>query len=911
LLTYGTNLVAAVLSLLNVLIVSRVLGPSGRGDVAFLTAITWFTANLVTFGIQEANVNIAGSEPRARRSLATNSVVFASFFGVATLGVLAVLITAVPAIGGPVDPTLRWATLAFVPVMILATYMRFLIQADYGFGITNLAWLVTPTVNVFVNGALAAVGALSVGTAVFTWLAGQTIGCALLVWDVWRKTGFGPIDVPLGRRAFGFGARAHAGRMMLLGNYRLDQWILGAVAGSQQLGTYSVAVAWAEALWYLPTSLAAVQRPDLVRATREAATRQAAAAFRAATLITVFLGGLMVIAAPFLCVTIFGSGFEDSIDDLRILVLGAVGMIALKQLGNALTAQRKPVLTSIAIGIAFAATVALDVLLIPDHGGAGAALASTIAYSVGGVAIGAIFLWQMRAPISALVPRRKDVALVWDRARALRRPELRHVRRRPVKVPGPVPATPSPVFWAIIGVTCGLAIGAAARVSGLAMLGVGIALSLVILLVRRPPLLLPVLTSTVFLELISVGGVRISRVVAPIALVVVAIALLRGYQFATGPPLLWATLYSTWAIASGMWTVDMGATVHQLLSLAIALTYMAAFATLLRGQRDFKVLLWIIAPVSALLGVLSILAFTSHPILGFTTQAGRAQGATGDPNFFATAQLVALPLILVLAVHTESVWRRAVLSGALILNIASVFSTVSRGGTIQLFVIAALLLFLPAETIFRSRRQKAIVLIVLVVGGGFFFQRYSAALTPRLLTIFQSDQTGSGRKEFWAAAEHSISQRPIFGLGYGGFGVTSNELMLDTPDIDLSHWTFRPNGSEAHNAFLGTTADLGYVGLFFFVGMLGSTALMLRRTARRAYAIGDRFTASAGYGLAIALAGWCIGSMFISTETSRPLWIMVGLCLALPRLVGEHASDVVPEPSRHPYAPRKLAVRSA
>ena len=61
--TYGTNIIVAVLSLVNVLVVARTLGPSGRGGVAFLTAIAWFTSNLATFGVQEANANFAGAEP--------------------------------------------------------------------------------------------------------------------------------------------------------------------------------------------------------------------------------------------------------------------------------------------------------------------------------------------------------------------------------------------------------------------------------------------------------------------------------------------------------------------------------------------------------------------------------------------------------------------------------------------------------------------------------------------------------------------------------------------------------------------------------------------------------------------------------------------------------------------------------
>jgi xanthine dehydrogenase iron-sulfur cluster and FAD-binding subunit A len=51
---------------------------------------------------------------------------------------------------------------------------------------------VTPVANVGVNGLLALLGLLTVGTAVATWLAGQTAGTLILVWYVARRTvGFG------------------------------------------------------------------------------------------------------------------------------------------------------------------------------------------------------------------------------------------------------------------------------------------------------------------------------------------------------------------------------------------------------------------------------------------------------------------------------------------------------------------------------------------------------------------------------------------------------------------------------------------------------------------------------------------------------------------------------------------------
>jgi O-antigen/teichoic acid export membrane protein len=423
-MTYGTQVAAAFLSLGNVLIIARVLGAEGRGNVAFLTAIAWLTASLSTLGLQEANANLAAAEPRTRRALATNSVVLSALVGGLTIAVLSVLVALVPAVGGDSDPALRWLTFAFVPVIILQFLLRMLVQADYGFAVSNAAYVLAPILNVAVNGLFAAFGALTVGTAVGVWLAGQALEVVILGGYLQlRLAGFGTPDLGLAQRALSFGLKAHVGRVMQLGNYRLDQWLLGAISGPRELGLYSVAVAWAEALWYLPTALAYVQRPDLVRATAEEARHRATAVFRAAAVVTGVAGLVMILAAPFLCVTIFGSDFHGSIDDLRVLVAGAFGMMALKLFGNALVARGRPVLQSVAIGAGFACTVVLDILLIPPLGGLGAALASTLSYTAAGIVVGAIFLRALGGRASELVPRAADVRWAWDFARTrVRRP---------------------------------------------------------------------------------------------------------------------------------------------------------------------------------------------------------------------------------------------------------------------------------------------------------------------------------------------------------------------------------------------------------------------------------------------------------------------------------------------------------
>jgi O-antigen/teichoic acid export membrane protein len=433
--TYGRKLLVAFLSLANVLIVARTLGPAGRGEVVYLTTLALILAQLGSLSVQDANINFAGREPGLRRALASNSLVLAVLLGILAVVFTSGLIGFVPSLGGESGAGVRWFALGSVPVLILATYLERLLEADYRFTWENLAALLTPVAILTINGVLAVVGRLSVGTAVAAWVAGMLLGAVLRVWYVARGLGgFGRPDPGLARRSVGFGIKAHGARTLGWGNYRIDQLFVGTMAGPTELGLYSYAVTWAETLLYVPQTLVAVQRPDLVRATRSGAARQGARVYRVAVALSLPLALGLLVAAPFLCTSLAGGDFRGSIDDLRVLVAGVFGILALLLLGNALTAQSRPLLETAATAVAFLVTLALDILLIPDHGGIGAAIASSIAYTAGGVAAALLFARALGGRLRELVPRGDELA--WMRAMA------RTVLRRPA-APGPPDSGPA------------------------------------------------------------------------------------------------------------------------------------------------------------------------------------------------------------------------------------------------------------------------------------------------------------------------------------------------------------------------------------------------------------------------------------------------------------------------------------
>ncbi|MGH3043595.1 MAG: hypothetical protein ACRDM2_02600, partial [Gaiellaceae bacterium] len=139
--TFATNMVAAALSLANVLITARQLGPSGRGELAFLTTVAMLTAALSSFGVEEAHANLAATMPRVRRALASNSLVFGLVLGALAAGFVALLMVLFPGIAAGSSPRLLVVAFVAIPILLIQLDLQVLVRADYGFTAANVATL--------------------------------------------------------------------------------------------------------------------------------------------------------------------------------------------------------------------------------------------------------------------------------------------------------------------------------------------------------------------------------------------------------------------------------------------------------------------------------------------------------------------------------------------------------------------------------------------------------------------------------------------------------------------------------------------------------------------------------------------------------------------------------------------------
>jgi O-antigen ligase len=398
--------------------------------------------------------------------------------------------------------------------------------------------------------------------------------------------------------------------------------------------------------------------------------------------------------------------------------------------------------------------------------------------------------------------------------------------------------------------------------------------------VLKPTWVVYGLVFTVHAEAVTIGGYAVGRLAAPVALVAVISQLLDSPTRLRDARLtLWLVAgYTLWAVASMLWTVGVAESIVSVGSLTISLVYMFAFATIIRTEKNLNGLLWAVTLSSLSLAVVWIGQYLAG--------VDRRYSAVGDPNYFAAYQVITLPLVVVLLSSQASVLRRAFLYLAIAVIADSVVTTLSRGGFGVLVVVLLLVALLPSRVLFPSRREKAAFLIICGIGVSLLVPLAWAPLQQRFEVGFKETNLAGDRQDVWLAAWHGYLEHPVLGLGIGGFRGVTFQLLRVTPGVNLArHVRFLGEGEYVHNAYLGSLAEVGPLGLALWLGILSSAGRSLRRTARRARSRDNPLLRQVANALLIGLVAFALASLLLSTETSRILWFIVGMSLALPGMV--------------------------
>ena len=164
-------------------------------------------------------------------------------------------------------------------------------------------------------------------------------------------------------------------------------------------------------------------------------------------------------------------------------------------------------------------------------------------------------------------------------------------------------------------------------------------------------------------------------------------------------------------------------------------------------------------------------------------------GIFNDPNDLALLFVVAIGIVIAFLFGKTNFFVRVFCLAAISALGYGIFLTNSRGGMLAL---AATVYF------YFIRRTRKFVLGSIIAGiiiAGLF-----AVGPSRIGLISAEEDSAYSRLDLWYEGIQMMKSNPVFGVGYGMF---TDELP-----------------QTAHNSFVLAAAELGFVGLFCFVGLL-------------------------------------------------------------------------------------------
>ena len=409
LLTFSARIAGVLFYVAFGAIVGRVLGPDGKGIVSLSLMVVTYMSTIGTLGVDYGLILLAG---RRRESLKAGVAALLWTCAISSV-VLCVLLWALGSwrrfagLSG-LDDTLWALTILAIPPALFSKAFQEIFRArgnfigfnafDAGRSLLSalLAALMVWWLGFGNMGAVSIVPARDIVLVIVGLVALWPVLSLVPRTDAWKKV-------------LSFGFKASLGNTLQFLNYRLDAFIVAYFIGSYGVGIYSVAVGLAEFLWFVPGSVALVLFPRAAALPEGEAKNLAASATRITQFITL-VGGVLMAALGWLAIwIIYGPQFSSSYLPL-LLILPGIWLFGYGKLSvSYLMGMDKPLYGTYLTVFSLVLMVPLDLLMIPRWGVAGASIASTIVYSLGGFLGLWWFVRHTRLPLLAfLLPRKED-----------------------------------------------------------------------------------------------------------------------------------------------------------------------------------------------------------------------------------------------------------------------------------------------------------------------------------------------------------------------------------------------------------------------------------------------------------------------------------------------------------------------
>lgn len=179
-------------------------------------------------------------------------------------------------------------------------------------------------------------------------------------------------------------------------------------------------------------------------------------------------------------------------------------------------------------------------------------------------------------------------------------------------------------------------------------------------------------------------------------------------------------------------------------------------------------------------------------------------GLLANPNELAMVMAVTVPWALHSAQHSYG-WKRLLYLTAFGLQVSTIVVTHSRGGALGMAV------GLVATALLAENKLRAFGLVGAAAAALVMFAPESFWRRTETISTYETDASAMGRLRAWETGFNALEDRPLLGVGAGGYVDAWNRYMSRN---------IRERAYASHNMWMQVAVELGYVGAAVFASML-------------------------------------------------------------------------------------------
>ncbi len=380
--TLISNIIIIIFGFLTSVIISRALGPQLQGVYNLAILMPTMMYNFLNFGQDVSIIYFLSNKTVGKKQAINNMLPVVIIYSIAStiIGGALVFILKERLFNDVAYGTLLLA-LIISPLTFFNSVLSGILRSEGKFIVLNKIQVINKIIY------------LVICTILFFFVNVKVVILAniiillISIITIWRRLEIGSIkfsfDKEFQKKNTIYGFKSYLSNMITYLNYRLDTLIIKALTTTANVGQYSLAVGLAEQVWVFSSSISTVLFPYVssIEGEKEK-SKVTTLTFKIVLVLTLLVIVFLYLISAFIIPFLYTDAYEPAIEPFKVLLIGVFSLSLGRILANDIAARGKPELNTISNIVGLVINVTLNLLLIPRIGIIGAAVATSISYTI-------------------------------------------------------------------------------------------------------------------------------------------------------------------------------------------------------------------------------------------------------------------------------------------------------------------------------------------------------------------------------------------------------------------------------------------------------------------------------------------------------------------------------------------------